>query len=84
MSKRVQKIVVGEFSEEGYEVQVVSGTRIFHSYAASNHPQDSAQKAAPGSALPLRRLHKLCIHTVREMAQQYRARDGGVKRKHLQ
>lgn len=83
MKKPKQKVVIGEFSEEGYEVQVISGARIVHSYAAGNHRQDSAQSATPGTpeALRLRDIRKLCARTTKDIAQEHRARYGGVQRK---
>ena len=82
MKKATQKVVIGEYSEEGYEVQVVSGARIVHSYAAGNHRQDSAQSATPGTpeGLCLHEIRKLCVRTAREIAQEQRARYGGVER----
>lgn len=82
MKKPKQKVVIGEFSAEGYEVQVVFGTRIVHSYAAGNHRQDSAQSAAPGTpeALRPREIRALCIRTAKEIGREYRARFGGVGR----
>jgi hypothetical protein len=78
----MQKVVIGEYSEEGYEVQVVSGARIVHSYAAGNHRQDSAQSATLGAteALRLREIRKLCVRTAREITREHRARYGGVER----
>ena len=78
----MQKVVIGEYSEEGYEVQVVSGARIVHSYAAGNHRQDSAQSATLGAteALRLREIRKLCVRTTREITREHRARYGGVER----
>lgn len=86
MKHPTQKIVIGEFSEEGYEVQVIVGTQIVHSYAAGNHRRDSAQSATPGTpeALRLREIRKLCVHTVKDIAQEHRARFGGVKRQPTQ
>jgi len=80
---RKQKVVIGEFSEEGYEVQVISGARIVHSYAAGDHRQDSAQSATPGTpeALRLRDIRKFCIRTAKDVAQEHRARYGGVELK---
>ena len=82
MKKPTQKVVIGEFSEEGYEVQVVSGARIVHSYAAGNHRQDSAQSATLGAteALRLREIRKLCVRTAREITREHHARYGGVER----
>lgn len=82
MKKPKQKVVIGEFSEEGYEVQVVLGARIVHSYAAGNHRRDSAQSATPGTpeALRLREIRKLCVRTAKDIAQERRARYGGVER----
>lgn len=82
MKKPIQKVVIGEFSEEGYEVQVVSGTRIIHSYAAANHRQDSTQSATCGTpeALCLRDIRKLCVRTAKDMAREHHARYGGVER----
>lgn len=82
MKNLTQKIVIGEFSEEGYEVQVIVGVRIVHSYAAGNHHQDSAQSATPGTqeALRLREIRKLCVRTAKDIAQEHRARFGGVQR----
>lgn len=82
MKKPTQKVVIGEFSEEGYEVQVVSGARIVHSYAAGNHRQDSAQSATQGTpeALRLREIRKLCVRTAREITREHGARYGGVER----
>lgn len=82
MKKATQKVVIGEYSEEGYEVQVVSGTRIVHSYAAGNHRQDSTQSATPGTleALRLHEIRKLCVRTARDIAQEQLARYGGVER----
>ena len=82
VKKPTQKVVIGEFSEEGYEVQLVSGARIVHSYAAGNHRQDSAQSATPGApeALRLREVRKLCVRTAREITREHRARYGGVER----
>lgn len=82
MKKPTQKVVIGEFSEEGYEVQVVLGARVVHSYAAGNHRRDSAQSATPGTpeALRLREVRKLCIRTAREITREHRARYGGVER----
>jgi hypothetical protein len=81
VKKPPQKVVIGEFSEEGYEVQVVSGARIVHSYAAGNHRRDSAQSATPGAqdALRLREIRKLCVRTAREITREHRARYGGVE-----
>ena len=81
MNNPTQKIVIGEFSEEGYEVQVIVGARIVHSYAASNHRQDSAQSATPGTpeALRLREIRKLCIRTAKDITREQRARFGGVR-----
>ena len=83
MKKPKQKVVIGEFSEEGYEVQVISGARIVHSYPAGNHRQDSAQSATPGTpeALRLSEIHQLCVRTAKDIAQEHRARYGGVERK---
>lgn len=81
MKKRKQRVVIGEFSEEGYEVQVISGARIVHSYAAGNHRQDSGQSAIPGTpeALHSREIRTLCIRTAKEIAREHRARYGGVQ-----
>ncbi len=86
MKKPKQKVVIGEFSEEGYEVQVISGARIVHSYAAGNHRQDSAQGATPGTpeALRLRDIRKLCARTAKDIAREHSARYGGVQRKSQQ
>jgi hypothetical protein len=82
VKKPTQKVVIGEYSEEGYEVQVVSGARIVHSYAAGNHRQDSAQSATLGEteALRLREIRKLCVRTTREITREHRARYGRVER----
>lgn len=81
MKTPTHKVVVAEFSEEGYEVQVVVGARIVHSYAAGNHRQDSAQSATPGTrdALRLREIRKLCVRTAKEIAREHSARFGGVE-----
>ncbi len=83
MKKPKQKVVIGEFSEEGYEVQVVVGTQIVHSYAAGNHRQDSAQSATPGTpeALGLRDIRKLCVRTAKDIAWEHRAPYGDVQHK---
>ena len=83
MKKPKQKVVIGEFSEEGYEVQVISGARIVRSYAAGNHRQDSAQSATPGTpeAIGLREIRQLCVRTAKDIAQEHRAQYGGVQRK---
>ena len=82
MKKPTQKVVIGEFSEEGYEVQIVSGARIVHSYAAGNHRRDSTQSAASSTpeALRPREIRKLCVRTAREITREHRARYGGVER----
>ncbi len=82
VKKPATKVVIGEYSAEGYEVQVVSGARIVRSYAAGNHRQDSAQSAKPGTpeALRLREIRKLCVRTAREITREHRARYGGVER----
>ena len=83
MNKSAKKVVLGEYSEEGYEVQVVSGARILHSYAAGNHRRDSTQSAASSTpeALRPREIRKLCVRTAREITREHRARYGGVERK---
>lgn len=83
MKKRKQRVVIGEFSEEGYEVQVISGARIVHSYAAGNHRQDSAQSATPGTpeALRLSEIRQLCVRTTKDIARERSAQYGGVQRK---
>ena len=64
-NKKAKAVVVGEYSEWGYEVQAIRGSRILHSYAAGNHKQDSQQRAALGSpeACSLRQIRRNCIRT---------------------
>jgi hypothetical protein len=82
MNKKSRKVVVGEYSEWGYEVQVIRGSRMLHSYAAGNHKQDSQQRAALGSpeACGLRQIRRDCIRTARDIARAHRAKYGGVAR----
>ena len=82
MNKRAKKVVVGEYSEWGYEVQLIRRSRIFHSYAAGNHKQDSQQRAALGSpeACGLPQIRRDCIRTARDIAREHRAKYGGVTR----
>jgi hypothetical protein len=82
MNKKSKKVVVGEYSEWGYEVQIIRGSRMLHSYAAGNHKQDSQQRAALGSpeACGLRQIRRDCIRTARDIAQEHRAQYGGVTR----
>ncbi|HOC54010.1 MAG TPA: hypothetical protein PKI20_00165 [Verrucomicrobiota bacterium] len=79
---KVQAVVVGEYSQWGYEVQVVRGSRILCSYAAGNHKQDSQQRAVPGApeACNLRQLRKNCVCTAKDIARERRALYGGVTR----
>jgi len=79
---RLQAVVVGEYSQWGYEVQAVRGGRILCSYAAGNHKQDSQQRAALGSpeACSLRQVRRNCIRTAKDIALERRALYGGVTR----
>ena len=81
-NKKAKAVVVGEYSEWGYEVLAIRGSRILHSYAAGNHKQDSQQSAALGSpeACSLHQIRRDCICTARDIAQKHRARYGGVTR----
>lgn len=81
-NKKTKAVVVGEYSEWGYEVQAIRGSRILHSYAAGNHKQDSQQRAALGSpeACSLRQIRRNCIHTTKDIARERRALYGGVTR----
>ena len=78
--KKAKAVVVGEYCEWGYEVQVIRGSRILHSYAAGNHQQDSQQRAALGSpeACSLRHIRGNCVHTAKDIARERRALYGGV------
>ena len=82
MNTKTKTVVVGEYSEWGYEVQAIRGSRILHSYVAGNHKQDSQQSAALGSpeACGLHQIRRACIHTARDIAQEHRAQYGGVTR----
>lgn len=81
-NRKLQAVVVGEYSQWGYEVQVVRGSRILHSYAAGNHKQDSQQRAALGSpeACSLRQVRTNCVRTTKDIARERQARYGGVTR----
>jgi hypothetical protein len=80
--KEAKAVVVGEYSEWGYEVQAIRGSHILQSYAAGNHKQDSQQSAALGSpeACGLHQMRRNCICTARDIAREHRARFGGVTR----
>jgi hypothetical protein len=82
MNTKTERVVVGEYSELGYEVQVIRGSRILHSYAAGNHKQDSQERAVLGSpeACSLRQIRRNCIRTAKDIAQEHRAQYGGVAR----
>jgi hypothetical protein len=82
MNTKTKTVVVGEYSEWGYEVQVIRGSRILHSHAAGNHKQDSQQRAALGSpeACGLRQIRRDCIRTARDITREHRAKYGGVTR----
>jgi len=79
---KLQAVVVGEYCQWGYEVQVVRGSRILCSYAAGNHKQDSQEVASLGSpeACSLRRVRRNCIRTAKDIARERRALYGGVTR----
>ena len=81
-NKKAKAVVVGEYSEWGYEVLAIRGSQILQSYAAGNHKQDSQQSAALGSpeACSLHQIRRDCICTARDIAQKHRARYGGVTR----
>lgn len=81
-NRELQAVVVGEYSQWGYEVQVVRGSRILCSYAAGNHKQDSQQCAALGSpeACSLRQVRRNCVCTARDIARERQVRYGGVTR----
>ena len=78
--EKAKAVVVGDYSVWGYEVQVIRGSRILHSYAAGNHQQDSQQRAALGSpeACSLRQIRGNCVHTAKDIARERRALYGGV------
>ena len=82
MNTKTERVVVGEYSELGYEVQVIRGSRILHSYAAGNHKQDSQERAVLGSleACSLRQIRRNCIRTTKDIAQEHRAQYRGVTR----
>jgi hypothetical protein len=81
-NKKAKAVVVGEYNEWGYEVLAIRGNRILHSYAAGNHKQDPQQSAALGSpeTCSLHQIRRDCICTARDIAQEHRARYGGVIR----
>jgi len=79
---KVQAVVVGEYSQWGYEVQVFRGIQILCSYSAGNHKQDSQQRASLGSpeACSLRQARRNCACTAKDIARERHARYGGVTR----
>jgi hypothetical protein len=81
-NQKAKAVVVGEYCEWGYEVQVVRGSRILCSYATGNHKQDSQQRASLGSpeACSLRQVRRNCVRTAKDIAREGRALYGGVTR----
>ncbi len=79
---KVQAVVVGEYSQWGYEVQVAQGSHLLYCYSAGNHKQDSQQRASLGSpeACGLREVRTNCVRTAKDIARERQARYGGVTR----
>ena len=71
-------VVAGEYSAHGYAVLLCRSTGVSTVYTAGNHPQDSQVVTLAG--VGLRRMRGFCLRTCREIAEERRARFGGVSR----
>jgi hypothetical protein len=80
---KAQRVAVGEYDLNGYEVLVLEGGRTVQNYSAGNHRQDSTQPAPIGSpeALTLAEIRKMCQKTTKDMAAEHKAKYGGVTKR---